>query len=347
MLDDLKYIHMRDSQDALGIAEKQWQQLTHEFVVPSLQSLVSSPLENVVYAGMGGSALGALISTSWPGYKVPFEICRGYNIPTYVSGKTLFVASSYSGNTEETLSALAEAENRGAKIIVISDGGELHEIAEQKSYPFLLIPRTEQPRFSVLYGLKALVSVLEAAGLTEKQSAEAQIGQAASFLREAVAPWLPTVPQAQNPAKKLALEIAGKSPVIYAGPLLAPIAYKWKISFNENAKNLAWWNQLPEFNHNELIGWSSHPIQKPYSIIELRSSLEHERVQKRFEVGGRLLSGRAPAPHIVAAEGEGLLAQMLWAMVFGDFVSIYLALLNNVDPSPVDLVEKFKTELNK
>ena len=164
-------------------------------------------------------------------------------------------------------------------------------------------------------------------------------------MSESVKSWTATVPTTQNEAKKLALEMAGKSPVIYAGPLMSPVAYKWKISFNENAKNVAWWNEYPEFNHNEMIGWSSHPIEKPYAVVDLRSNLEHPRVQKRFEVTERLLSGLRPAPHIVNIQGENLLQQIVWAVAFGDFVTIYTALLNNVDPAPVDLVEKFKKEL--
>ena len=342
MLDDLKYIHQRDSQDALGTAEKQWQQLTHKFDPGN----VAGQFDNIVYAGMGGSALAGLISASWPGYKVPFEVCRQYHTPAYVSEKTLFIASSYSGNTEETLSALAEAGARGAKIVVITGGGKLHEIAQQKSYPISLIPNVQQPRFAVLYNLNALASILNQAGLTAGGDIAGQMGQAADFLREATAPWLPTVPTTTNPAKKLASELAGKSPVVYSGQLLSPVAYKWKVSFNENAKNLAWWNSLPEFDHNEFIGWTGQPIQKPYSVIDLRSTLEHERVQKRFEVTERLLSGKRPSPHIVQAEGGDLLQQLVWTMAYGDFVSIYLALLNNVDPGPVDLVEKLKTELS-
>src|SRR5579884_40564 len=115
MLDDLKYIHQRDGQDALGIAEKQWQQLVHQFEVPQIEG----QFDNIVYAGMGGSALAALVSQSWPGHKVPFEVCRQYNVPGYVSPNTLFIAASYSGNTEETLSALAEAEDKGARIVMI------------------------------------------------------------------------------------------------------------------------------------------------------------------------------------------------------------------------------------
>src|SRR5581483_3391493 len=155
------------------------------------------------------------------------------------------------------------------------------------------------------------------------------------------------VPTKDNPAKKLAHELAGKSPVIYGGPLLAPIAFKWKINFNENAKNVAWWNEYSEFNHNEMIGWSSHPIEKPYGVIDLCSDLEHPRIQKRFQVAERLLSGLRPAPHIVNVQGKTILEQLVWAMAYGDFVTIYLALLNGVNPAPVDLVEKFKKALNE
>jgi len=343
MLDDLKYIHQRDGQDALGIAQRQCQQLAQEFTKPE----ISGPFENVVYVGMGGSALAAALSVSWPGYSLPFEICRSYNIPAYVSDKTLFIASSYSGNTEETVSALAEAETKGAKIVVIASGGKLKEIAQAKGYPYLAIPKVEQPRYAVLYNLKALVIVLEVAGLVKEEQASAAMTRAAEFLRKEIAAWTATVPTKDNPAKKLAEELAGKSVVIYAGPLLAAAAYKWKINFNENAKNVAWWNQYPEFNHNEMIGWSSHPIEKPYGIVDLRSNLEHPRVQKRFEVTEKLLSGRRPAPNVVQVKGETILEQLLWAVAFGDFVSIYLALLNNVNPAPVELVEKFKIELDK
>jgi glucose/mannose-6-phosphate isomerase len=125
-----------------------------------------------------------------------------------------------------------------------------------------------------------------------------------------------------------------------------PAAYKWKIGANENAKQVAWCGQIPEFNHNEFIGWSSHPVDKPYAVVDLRSNLEHPRVQKRFEVTERLLSGKRPAPHIVTVQGENILEELLWALAYGDFVTLYLAFLNGVDPAPVDLVEKFKKELD-
>lgn len=343
MLDDLKYIHQRDAQDALGIVEKQASQLSYKFEVAPPEG----EFLNIVYCGMGGSALAALLSLSWPGYKVPFEVCRNYDLPYYIGEKTLVIVSSYSGNTEETLEALKKAEEKGAKIAVIAGGGKLAEAAEAKGYPLARLPKAEQPRYAVFYNLKALLDLLAPTGLLNQDNIGSELSSASEFLQQAAVNWLPTVPTGQNPAKKLAMELAGKSPVIYAGPLLAPAAYKWKISFNENAKNVAWWNQFPELNHNEFIGWASHPVDKPYGVIDLRSNLEHPRVQKRFEVTERLLSGLRPAPYVVQAQGDNAIQQLLWTVAFGDFVSIYLALINGVNPAPVELVEKFKIALNE
>jgi glucose/mannose-6-phosphate isomerase len=344
MLDDLKLIHERDAQDALGLAEKQWQQLEYEYNLPDL-SFGASDISNIVLSGMGGSALGALLSQTWPGYTMPFDINRGYDIPNYVAADTLFIASSYSGNTEETLESLTKAEAKNAKIIVIASGGKLAEIAKQKNYPLALLPQITQPRYATLYSFKALVSWLIKLGLIDAGQANEQLKQAAEFIKQAAAGWRPDVATSQNYAKQLALDIVGKSAVIYAGPKLFPAAYKWKISFNENAKNVAWCNQYPEFNHNEFIGWTSHPLEKPYAVIDLRSNLEHPQVQKRFEVSERLLSGRRPAPLVVQAQGQTILEQILWAVQLGDFVTLYTAILNGLNPTPVDLIEKFKKEL--
>lgn len=342
MLDDLKYIHNKDADDALGVAAKQWQQLETVYELPELDFAV----ENIVFAGMGGSALWALLSLTWPGHKVPFEIWRRYDAPTYISDKTLMIISSYSGNTEETLSALKAGENAGAHIVIASSGGKLVEIAHEKNYPIALLPKASQPRFGALNGLKSLVTILEKAGLVAVDDAEKILHRTSEFLKVEIANWLPDVPTDKNPAKQLALEIAGTSPVIYAGPKMFPAAYKWKISFNENAKNVAWCNEIPEFSHNEFLGWTSHPVDKPYSVVDLRSSFEHPRVQKRFVVTEKLLSGKRPHPHVVEAKGDTELEHLLYFVAYGDFVSLYTALLNGLNPTPVDLIEKMKTALD-
>lgn len=343
MLDDLKVIHERDQQDTLGIAERQWQQLGHEFEV--FQDQVD--VDNIVYAGMGGSALAALVSHSWPGYNKPFELLRDYDVPAYLSERTYFIAASYSGNTEETLSAVEQAEARGAQIAVIAGGGKLVEIAQAKNYPLAIIPKAEQPRYAVLYNLKALIILLEQAGLLREEGVSEELAAAGEFLKNSLQAWLPTVPKDRNFAKQIALDTIGKSAVIYAGPKLAPAAYKWKISFNENAKQVAWTNQYPEFNHNEFMGWTQQPVQKPYAVVDLRSNLEHPRVQKRFEVSERLLSGQRPAPIVVNIQGENLLQQLLWAIALGDFATLYTAIANGLNPAPVDLIEKFKKSLDE
>ena len=342
MLDDLKMIHERDAADTLGIAERQWQQLGYEFEIsqPPVEA------DNIVYAGMGGSALAAVLSTSWPGYGVPFQVVRDYDIPAYVSSRTYFIACSYSGNTEETISALEQAEAKGAYIAVIAGGGKLADLARAKGYPLAILPKAEQPRYAVFYNLKALLVLLQKAGLSDG-TAIGELEGSADFLKTAVAAWTATVPTDKNRAKQIAQEVIGKSAVVYGGPKMAPAAYKWKISFNENAKQVAWTNQYPEFNHNEFMGWTKQPVQKPYAVIDLRSKLEHPRVQKRFEVSERLLSGLRPAPIVVEAQGETLLEQLLWTIALGDFVTIYTALLNGLNPAPVDLIEKFKKTLDE
>lgn len=343
MLDDLKYIHERDAADALGAAEKQYQQLAHVFdVTPD-----NFKPDNIVYSAMGGSALAAMVGQTWPGFTVPFEVVRSYDIPAYVSDKTLFIASSYSGGTEETLSALAQAEAAGAHIMIITGGGKLADIAHEKGYQLALLPETRLSRYTLVANLKALLSLVEPLGVTAVPQALDEFTAQADFLEQMVATWRPDVKTADNVAKQLALELMGKSVVIYSGNKLAASAHKWKLSINENAKQLAWTNQVPEFSHNEFTGWTKQPIEKPYAIVELRSSLEHPRVQERFTLTERLLSGLRPHPVVVTPQGNTVLEQLLWSAILGDFVGIYLGLVSGIDPTPLPLVDKLKASLTK
>ncbi len=342
MLDDLTVIHERDANDALGIAEKQFAQLTMQFEFRGNQTF--HDIANVVYVGMGGSALAALLIHTWPRLNVPFEVVRNYDLPAYVGERTLVIVASYSGNTEEVLSALGQAEQIGAQIAVIAGGGLLEERALAVGHLLGMLPKVVQPRYAVLYNFVLILDALAITGVIDSAHQE-ELAKAAPFLQQAVAAWLPTVKTNQNPAKQLALEAIGKSVVVYAGPMLGPVAFKWKIGFNENAKQVAWTGQYPEFNHNEFIGWSKQPVDKPYCVIDLRSTLEHERVQRRFEVSERLLSGMRPSPEVVQVQGDTPLEQMLWSLAFGDFVTIYTGIANGLNPAPVELVEKFKKEL--
>jgi glucose/mannose-6-phosphate isomerase len=342
MLDDLRLIHERDTQDSLGAAGDQWRQLEHEFAPSGNTSF--SDVQNVVCAAMGGPAAAASLASSWPTINKPYEVVRGYELPEYVGANTLVIVASHSGNTEEALSALKQAEEKHAQIAIITAGGQLQQTAEEKGYLLLSLPPTRFTRCSTFYTLKAVLEVLSRAGVLHDDGL-LRLKHTAGFLKDSIAAWLPDVATASNPAKQLAQELLGKSIVIYSGPRLYPVAYKWKINFNENAKQIAWTGQLPEFNHNEFTGWSKQPTDKPYAVIDLRSSLEHAGVQKRFRVSARLLSGMRPEPLLVETMGGDLAEQLLWSIVFGDFVSLYLALLNGINPTPLELVDKLKRTL--
>ncbi len=342
MLDDMNVLAQKDSSGALGLAVETPSQLLHNFEIGTCEA--PREIRTVVYSGMGGSALQAELARTFPKLSIPFVISKDYVIPPFVDEHTLFIAASYSGNTEETLSALEQARTKNAMIAILTGGGKLLEKANEHGDQFVVIPKAIQPRMATFYGYRALIELFVGYGLAP-QSVIKELEQAAAHLAESVKAWEATVPLDNNPAKQLALQLVGKTPIVYAGPEMAPAAYKWKISFNESSKNTSWHNVLPEFDHNEFIGWSSHPVEKPFSVIDLISSFEHPRVLKRFEIGDRLLSGMRPKAIRVEAKGETVVEQLLYLVLLGDFVSLYLGILNGIDPSPVALVEKLKQEL--
>lgn len=345
MLDDMKLYTQKDPSDAVGVAAMQWEQTRYEAIIQHPEHDHRN-LQRVVVAGMGGSALAALLAKNWLDREVPLqiEVVRTYELPHYVDEQTLVICSSYSGNTEETVAAYEDASRRGAQVAIIAAGGRLLDIAKERHIAAVELPGGVQPRMAMLYNLRALIKLLVHFEQIDTTYYE-QIARYDTWLREESAAWVSGVTTDKNIAKQLALFSVGKTPVFYAGHLMAPIAYKWKISWNENAKNVAFWNELPEFNHNEFMGWASHPVEKPYAVVDLVSEFEHERIQKRFEVSDRLLSGRRPKSHVVRLQGDTPLAQMLWGCVLADFVSIYVAVLNGVDPTPVKLIEKLKVEM--
>lgn len=343
ILDDKNVIAQRDPQDALGFAASQPEQLGHEFGIEAAH-FVDKQIHAIVFAGMGGSSLVAEFARTWPALHVPFVICKEYKLPSFVNEHTLVICASYSGNTEETLETLAEAEASGAMIAIVAHGGKLVERAKAHGHILAQLPEAPQPRTGVFAAYRALIEILVAAGQVPK-SALGELAALIEPLEAATKQWLPNVPLEQNYAKQLANQLVGKTLIVYGGPLMYPAAYKWKIDANENAKNTAWCNFLPEFNHNEFIGWSSHPVEKPFGVIDLISHFEHPRVLKRFELIDRMLSGMRPKAIRIEAQGKSVLEHLLYLVLLGDFATTYLALLNGVNPTPVDLVEKFKKEL--
>lgn len=345
MLDDVNVLKQRDPSGALSVVAAQYAQTEFEVDIWN-EDNDGRPLLNVVVAGMGGSALAALLVKTWlkADIKVPFEVVRGYDLPSYVGENTLVIASSYSGNTEETLSVLEQAEIKGAQLGVIAAGGQLLDTAVGYRIAHVELPENLQPRMAVIYNLCALVALLVNFKIIGRERLD-QIKATSGWLKSESELWASDVTVDKNYAKQLALLAVGKTPVFYGGALTAPVAYKWKISWNENAKNVAFWNELPEVDHNEFIGWTSHPVEKPFAIFDLVSNLEHPRILKRFEIFDRLLSGLRPKSIPINLRGDTAIEQLLWGSILADFVSIYVAILNGVDPTPVPIVEKLKQEL--
>lgn len=343
MLDDANVIAQRDPQGALGYIAQQPAQLTHDFGVAGEQR--SRP-GKIVFAGMGGSVLVADFARVAPVIPVPFVVVKSYHLPTWVDNSTLVICGSYSGNTEETLAALDEAEAKGAQIAIITHGGTLLERAKAAGYLLVELPECPQPRTSVFYAFRGLAEILITHQVVDS-SFLSELQRLVEPLSMACERWRSTIPEVENHAKQLAQHMLGKTLIVYGGDITSPAAWKWKISANENAKNTAWTGVYPEFNHNEFIGWSSHPIDKPFCVVDLISSYDHQRIQKRFTVSDRLLSGLRPKAIQLQAEGESALEHLLYFVLLGDFATTYLAILNGVNPTPVDLVEKFKKVLNE
>ncbi len=345
ILDNVNVISERDPAGALKVIANQYKQAAFDAKVASPEH-DDREIQSVVVTGMGGSALAALIvkvllNKELP---IPFDIIRGYDLPAYVNENTLVIASSYSGNTEETLSALEQAAAKGAQLAILASGGKLIEIATSSHIAHVALPSGAQPRMAMIYNLRGLFALLETFEVVDGKWLK-ELDRLSGWLEDETAQWTPDVPTEKNYAKQLALEAIGKTPVFYGSPLTAPLAYKWKISWNETAKNVAFWNEFPEFNHNEFMGWVSHPIEKPFAVFDIVSPLDKPRVRQRFELTDRLLSGLRPHAYTLELKGDTLLAQLLWGAILADFSSTYAAILNQVDPTPVVLIEKLKGEL--
>ncbi|HSX14431.1 MAG TPA: bifunctional phosphoglucose/phosphomannose isomerase [Candidatus Saccharimonadales bacterium] len=343
MLDDQSFLSRYDNGNALGVVGGQPGQLSQQFSIPDIDL---DAVTSVVLAGMGGSALAGQFLQHYLSdqLKLPMIIDRGYELPQFVGADTLVIVSSYSGNTEEELAELEQARGAGAKIVIMTSGGELKRRALATKLPLIIIPSGLQPRLAVLYEIKALASLFDQTGLSQNVATELE--ETGRWLLSHSSNWVADVQTPKNIAKQIAQDLLGCGVVVYGGPTLSMQAYKWKIDINENAKQAAFYNELPEFNHNEFLGWKN-PRDKLLKVVELQSSLDLPQIAKRWEVSNRLLSGQMPKPIIVEAIGKTKLQQMLWTQLLGDYVSLYLAFLNGIDPTPVDMIEKLKRELKK
>ncbi len=344
LLDDRNQINQRDTKHALEMAGEEPKQLLQPLEVHNKPETIPQ-FEQIVVAGMGGSALAGDMCRDWLDLPVPFQVVKEYILPKYVDKNTLVIACSFSGNTEETIAAYEDARTKGAHVVIAAGKGKLVEIAEREQLPYVVMPYDGvTPRMFLPTNLRAFLEIFVAYEVIGK-GIFVELENAANNLTGLKKQWGVDVPFKENTAKQLAWHAAGKTPIFYAGSRFRSAAYKWKIAVNESAKNTAWCDEYSEFNHNEFMGWASHPIEKPFAIFDIRSNFEHPRISKRFEISNRLLSGLRPKETEIRLEGDTMLEQLLWSNILADYVSAYLGILNGVDPAPVPLIEKLKQEL--
>lgn len=302
---------------------------------------------NVVVSGLGGSAIGgdltrALLAGSM---RVPMLVNREYGIPACVDEQTLFVASSYSGNTEETLAATRAAEEREAQIVAITSGGRLRELAAEGGYPAIVVPAGYQPRAALAFSLIPTIVLLTRLGLASVEPAAFE--EAAEVARSIASRHGPDVPHAKNPAKQLAAALHGKIPVVYGSEgYRGAVAVRWKGQFNENAKAPAYANAFPELDHNEILTWGGKTglTERLHAVI-LRDPLEPKAIASRVDLTKTVIAPAAAGITELWSEGSSDLAKLCSLVYLADFVSVYLAYLYGVDPSTIEAIDWLKAQL--
>lgn len=307
-------------------------------------------IKNIVVVGMGGSAISGDLVRTFLASKllIPFHVVRNYVLPEYVDDESLVIASSYSGNTEETLAALDDALHRKAMVAGISTGGDLAEVAALNDFPVATLPTGLQPRAALGYSFVPLMVFLEKIGLIKNVAAE--IDEVIKELQNQRELYIEDSPVAQNPAKQLAEKIHGRIPIIYSGPVFTDaVATRWKGQICENSKNLAFANHYAEFNHNELVGWSKIVTKHKdhLIVIQLRDPEDHPNITRRMDIVRELIEKQRVEVIDINSTASTILTRMFSLIQLGDFVSYYLAVLNEVDPTPVEVIESLKKSLAK
>lgn len=311
-------------------------------------ALLKRNFRQIVFAGLGGSAIAGDLIKSYLYFesKLPITILREYNLPAAVREDTLIFISSYSGNTEETLSAYREAKSRGLTIIGISSGGKLKEFCLSDKMTFIEIPVGLPPRCALGYLSIIPLCLLSRLNLIEDQ--EPQIQDAISVLGELKNNCLnPAVGLRENIAKYAAEKIFNRIPVLYSASVhFDVVVTRLRAQLNENAKTLASSHVFPEMNHNEIMGWQNpEKLMKKLFVLFFHDKENHPRVKKRMEITAEILKKADVGVLEVSSRGRGLLSRIFSLIYIGDFISFYLALLYGVDPTPVERVAYLKKRL--
>ena len=321
--------------------QKAWEKVL-KFDIPREYTKIS----NVVILGMGGSAIGGDIARrlALAESKLPVWVHRDYGLPAFVDESTLVIASSYSGNTEETLSAFTKSLGTRSKKLVITSGGKLKHLAENAGIPAFVVDYQAPPRAAFPHNFVPLVGIFQKLGLLRDKSTD--LHEAVDILNKLSRDFIETRPLASNPAKQLAAKLWGHIAVIYGAEMFSEVARRWKTQFNENSKSLAFCENFPELNHNAVAGYE-FPLEAKERIfvLMLRSSSLRPQSLLRYEATAKLLARAGIAYEFAEARGESVLAQVMSLILLGDYSSFYLAMLNEVDPTSIDAINFIKQYL--
>ncbi len=351
LLDNIQQIKKIDSQNMFSVLEKFPEHC--EDAIKRTESLILPERfrgpEKIVVLGMGGSAIGGDLFRNWLYDKaeIPVIVSREYILPKFVDKETLVFAISYSGNTEETLSGFLYAVKKSCMIISITSNGRLQDFSRQLGVPTVEIPSGMAPRAAISYLFIPLLIIFEKLGVIS--NAREEIIDAIELLKRIREEIRLSTPTEENIAKKSAMEIKGTVPLVYGQRYLESVAKRMKCQFNENSKSLSGYDFFPELNHNETVGWEGPEIfTKMFSVILLRDPDEPPELKNRIDITIKLiLEKKAKKVHQLTARGSTKLAKMLSLLYIGDFLSVYLAILYGVDPTPVKIITRLKKELEK
>lgn len=351
-LDDLNFIKTIDKSDLYVSIEKLPQQISQTWQeINSVPVPSSCPLaKNVVVSGMGGSALGGRIVDSlvYDRFKIPIEIVNDYHLPNYVDQNSLVILSSYSGNTEETLSAAKEAINRGAVIYAITTGGSLAQIIKENNlYGYIFNPVNNpsgQPRMGLGYSITAILAILKLCRFIDVVDSEIEdvVSSTTSFINS----FGIKSPANQNQAKQIAALLHNYFPVIVSSGHLNGSAWSFKNQLNENAKTFANNYEVPELNHHLMEGLSfPESLRSLMKVIFLESPIYESEIKKRIEVTKEVLDKNKVSQTSYLLESRQKLPQIFEILALGSFTAYYLALINETDPTPIPWVDYFKEKL--
>jgi glucose/mannose-6-phosphate isomerase len=300
----------------------------------------------LIVAGMGGSAIGGALARAALGDRAsrPIVVARTYELPPWATPDTAVLCCSYSGDTEETLACYEAASALGAPRVVVTTGGELARAARADGVPVIPLPAGFAPRMAVAYMTVAALEVVALCGAGPNLRSEIDV--AAAHAEELVGEWGPDAP-ADSLSKSLAHGLHGTVPQIAGAGLTAAIAYRWKTQINENAEMPAFAHELPELDHNEIVGWSGAPELGRFSAVFLDDSDLHPRTRQRIELTRRLIEPQAAGVFVVPTRGESATARVLSLVLLGDLVSLYLGVLRGIDPTPAEPIDRLKEHLDE